>query len=75
MHLEILAVLLSIIIIMVVSFMRVSYKLVFHESKCISAIKRMRSTTVTPLRIYPQRLSCICVFLVNVMYVYSQRLA
>ena len=29
------------------SFMRVSYKLVFYLSKCISAIKRMHSTTAT----------------------------
>jgi len=27
------------------SFMRVSYKLVFHQSKCTSAIKRRLSTT------------------------------
>ena len=27
--------------------MRVSYKLVFHQSKCISAIKRMHSSTTT----------------------------
>jgi len=33
------------------SFMRVSYKLVFHQSKCIGAIKRIHSTI--PPRIYP----------------------
>jgi len=32
---------------MMASFMHVSYKLVFHQSKCISAIKRMHSTTAT----------------------------
>ena len=34
-----------IIISMMTSFMRVSQKLVFHQSKCISAIKRILSTT------------------------------
>jgi len=36
-----------IIIIMMASIMRVSYKLVFHQSKCISAIKRIHCTTAT----------------------------
>ena len=36
-----------IIIIVMASFMRVSYTLVFHRSKCISAIKCMHSTTAT----------------------------
>jgi len=35
------------IIIMMASFMRVSYKFVFHESRCISAIKIIHSTTAT----------------------------
>jgi len=34
-----------IIIITMTSFMHVSQKLVFHQSKCISAIKRILSTT------------------------------
>jgi len=34
--------------------MRMSCKLVFHESKCITAIKAMRSTTAT--YIYPRLL-------------------
>jgi len=34
-----------IIISMMTSFMRVSQKLVFHQRKCISAIKRILSTT------------------------------
>jgi len=49
-----------IIIIMMPSFMRVSYKLVFHQSKYISAIKRIRSTTAT----YISSSSRICAFLV-----------
>jgi len=32
---------------MMASFMRVSYKLVFHQSKCISAINRIHSTAAT----------------------------
>jgi len=32
---------------MLASFMRVSCMLVFHQSKCISAIKRILSTTAT----------------------------
>jgi len=35
------------IIIMMASFMRVSCKFVFYQSKCISAIKRIHSTTAT----------------------------
>jgi len=33
-------------IIVMMSFMRMSQKLVFHQTKCISAIKRILSTTV-----------------------------
>jgi len=36
-----------IIMIMMASFMRVSYKFVFYQSKCISAIKSIHSTTAT----------------------------
>jgi len=57
-----------VIIITMLSFMRVSYKLVFHQNKCISAIKRIRSTTP---RIHPRLLSCIFVFLFTAMHVWS----
>jgi len=39
-------------------------------SKCISAIKRILSTTAM-YSIYPRLLSCICVFLFTVMHVYN----
>jgi len=48
-----------IIIIMIASFMRVSRKLVFHQSKCISAIKRIHSTTAT----YISLSSSMCLYI------------
>jgi len=48
-----------ILIIMMASFMRVSQKLVFHQSKCISAIKRKHSVLLP--RIYPRALMHLCV--------------
>jgi len=40
---------------------------VFHQSQCISAIKRIHSILSPP--IYPHVLSCICVYLVTAMHV------
>jgi len=45
------------------SFMRVSQKLVFHQSKCISAIKRILSTTaeyVCSCSFMYWRIPCYC---------------
>ena len=36
------------------SFIRMSQKLVFHQSKCICAIKRILSTTANPPCMYPR---------------------
>ena len=49
-----------IIISIMVSFKRVSQKLVFHQSKCISVIKRILSTTA--MCIYLRLPSYICIF-------------
>jgi len=49
-----------IIISIMVSFMRVSQKLVFHQSKCIRVIKRILSTTA--MCMYLRLPSYICVF-------------
>jgi len=48
------------------SFMRVSYTLGFHQSKCISAMRRIPSTVAMYIRSY---FSCIGVFLVTAMHV------
>jgi len=52
-----------IIISMMTSFMRMSQKLVFHESKCICAIKRILSTTamyVSSFSFMYLRFPCYC---------------
>jgi len=48
---------------MVTSFMRMSQKLVFHQSKCISAIKRILSTTamyISSSSFMYLRIPCYC---------------
>jgi len=48
---------------MMTSFMRMSQKLVFHQSKCICAIKRILSTTdmyVSPSSFMYLRIPCCC---------------
>jgi len=64
MYLEVIAVVAYIVTIMMTPLMRVSQKLVFHQSKCISAIKR-----ILPPCMHPRLLSCICVFLLTAMHV------
>jgi len=54
-------------IIMMASFIRVSKLLVFHLSKCISAIKHILFYYSLPPCIYPHVLSCIYVSFVTVM--------
>jgi len=51
---------------MMASLMQVSYTLVFHQSKCISAMGRILSTVVMYIHAI---FSCICVFLVTAMHV------
>jgi len=53
-----------IIISRMTSFIRMSQKLVFHQSKCICAIKRILSTTT----MYVSSSSCICVLHVTAMH-------
>jgi len=48
-----------IIIIMVASFMRVSYILVFHQSKCMRVIKRIHSTTA--MYVSSSSFMCLCI--------------
>ena len=57
-----------IIISMMTSFMRMSQKLVFHQSKCICAIKRILSTTamyVSSSSFMYLRISCYCYACLN----------
>jgi len=51
-----------------VSFIRIPFMLVFHQSKCISAIERI---LFYHPHVYPRVHSCICVFLVIAMYALS----
>jgi len=59
---------LFIIIIMMATFMRVSWKLVFHQSS-VNALAPSSVCSVLPQRIYPHLLSCIYVFLFTAMHV------
>jgi len=59
----------TVTIIMMASILRIPLMLVFHQSKCISAIKR------TLPRIYPRVHSCICAFLIIAIHAYSSRVA
>jgi len=50
-----------IVIIIMATLMRVSWKLVFHQS-LVNALARSSVYSVLPQCIYPRLLSCICVF-------------
>jgi len=57
-----------IIIIMMATFMRVSQKLVFHQST-VNELAPSSVYSILPQCIYPHLLSCICVFLFTAMHV------